>query len=93
MACQSCAAKAAARNAMVAPRKMKVPVIESVECVYTLEQIEEKIQELLQIKSDISSSRAVRINSGYKIFKLKKALNEYEVNCNKYLRDLQTIIG
>lgn len=99
MACASCAANAANRNALNVQRvnrgstsrgnrNLLVPQ----ECTYTKEQIQLKLDELIVLR-DITTNRASKHNIRVKIFKLKKILREYnETNCNQYLKTLNELL-
>lgn len=90
MACQSCAAK----QQSVAGRFAKSVTVTTFEvpeeCVYSKEQIEEKLALLEASKGEVEKKQITALS--VKIFKLKRALKEYDVNCNKYLKDLDGLL-
>lgn len=92
MACSSCAAKQAIynnRNAVT--RTVSAPVEKLGECVFTKEQIQEKLDEmLLKLEKESLTSKRIKIRTS--TIRLRNAINEYDTNCNKYLRFLYELL-
>lgn len=99
MACRSCAKKQqmmTAKNA-VKPSKSKSEsklsidsTIDDEGCKYTKEQIQSKITELKNQK--LTAQKKDLLNITTRIFKLNRAIRNYNTNCNQYLKDLDGLL-
>ena len=87
MACITCAKKQQYANmSYYSPSEVQ----SEEDCHFTKQEIETRKQELEEEKSTASPTRLTRIS--YDIFRLNRALKKYDINCNKYLKDLYEII-
>ncbi len=88
MGCASCAQKQ--QYAGMSRAFIPTPEVGE-ECHFTKEEIEAKKAELILEKETAKQTRLVRIS--YDIFRLNRALKNYDTNCNAYLKDLYELLS
>ncbi len=89
MACASCAQKQQYAG-MIYARSISEPV-ENEECHFTLEELQSKKGSLLNQKISATPTQLTRIT--YDLSVVNRAIKNYDLNCNKYLKDLYAVFS
>lgn len=88
MACKSCGLKQQNRTYL---NQTKTVIEIPVECVYTKEQIQTKLDELRILYKSASGYEKTLLSIS--ILRLERAVEDYDNDCNKYLITLYELLG